>query len=161
MDSLYIEKNYAVILPLGLLCFCFGVSKSADKLTYVVFCPYQWVEGEWNFRAVLMSWIFATWQFLLCSVVAVTNTWCLIPQLFMRRSANSLVITRVATLTLVCYSHLEELRRNTCGSNWFLEFRESRFYVQVAFQPVVSVVYFMLISSVNAVVICVPYDTCP
>jgi hypothetical protein len=50
-------------------------------------------------------------------VVAVTNTWFLIPQLLMRRPAVSLVITRVATLTRVATVTLKELKRNTCGSN--------------------------------------------
>jgi hypothetical protein len=112
-----------------------------SSLTFV-FCPYQWIEGEWNFRAILMSWIFATWQVLLCTVVTVTNTWFLIPQLFMRRPTISLVFTRVATLTRVVTLTLKELKRNTRGFNWFLEFRESMFYVQVAFQPVVFCVVF-------------------
>lgn len=50
----YILKKTTQLFTFRPTLFLFWDAKSADKLTYVVFCPYQWIEGKWNFRAVLM-----------------------------------------------------------------------------------------------------------
>jgi len=50
----YILKKTTQLFTFRPTLFLFWDAKSADKLTYVVFCPYQRIEGEWNFRAVML-----------------------------------------------------------------------------------------------------------